>query len=116
MERTETDPAIVLSTQSARADRRRNCRRGFWIGGARCVSVPRKEEAQRALVEAGFERVADCPPAIIGYVSADHGASTAALRWIREPRVNAAPSGASGARARERGYAPFFSTSPLPQL
>lgn len=70
LERTETDPAIVLSRIGVPIDADVAA---FWIGG-RVVSVPRTEEAQRALVEAGFERVA-VSPAIIGYVAPTTGAT-----------------------------------------
>ena len=70
LERTETDPAIVLSRIGVPIDADVAA---FWIGG-RVVSVPRTEEAQKALIEAGFERV-PVSPAIIGYVAPTTGAT-----------------------------------------
>lgn len=74
LERTETDPAIVLSRIGVPIDADVAA---FWIGG-RVVSVPRTDEAQQALVEAGFERVA-VSPAIIGYVAPTTGATPQAI-------------------------------------
>jgi chromosome segregation ATPase len=70
LERTETDPAIVMSRIGVPIDADVAA---FWIGG-RVVSIPRTEEAQQALVEAGFERV-PVSPAIIGYVAPTTGAT-----------------------------------------
>ncbi|WP_349367734.1 hypothetical protein [Salinarimonas sp.] len=70
LERTETDPAIVLSRIGVPIDADVAA---FWIGG-RVVSIPRTEAAQQALVEAGFERV-PVSPAIIGYVAPHTGAT-----------------------------------------